>query len=64
MSTDHVPSERVRSILDELIRNRQQLERDRSDAGLLEANRLGIVYWQLQLSRSLAAELEAPGAAA
>jgi hypothetical protein len=62
--TDHVSSERVRSILDELIRNRQQLERDGSDAGLLEANRLGIVYWQLQLSRALAAELEAPEAAA
>ena len=51
-----IPSEEVRSILDDLIRQRQRMQFDAADAGLLEANRLGIVYWQLQLARALSAE--------
>jgi len=50
-----VPKEaRIRGILDDLIRQRQALEHADADDGLRHANRLGIVYWQWQLSRVLA----------
>jgi hypothetical protein len=52
MSDDHATADRARSILSDLIRQRQSMRDAAADAGLLEANRLGIVYWQLQLSRA------------
>lgn len=48
--------EEIRAVLDDLIAQRRRLERAHDDEGLLEANRLGIVYWQLQLRRCLAEE--------
>ena len=45
----------MRAILDDLIRQRRRMTAS-SDPGLREANRLGIVYWQWQLSRARAAE--------
>ena len=47
---------RIRAILDDLIRQRGRIEHSRADEGLLQANRLSIVYWQWQLSRELAAQ--------
>ena len=47
---------RIRSILDDLIRQRRRMQATQTDRGLLEANRLGIVYWQWQLSRCAGAE--------
>ena len=46
---------RIHEILDELVRQRQSLRlREREDRdGLLEANRLSIVYWQAELGRAL-----------
>jgi hypothetical protein len=44
--------ERARAILDHLIRQRQSMRSAPVDEGLLEANRLGIVYWQWQLERA------------
>jgi len=43
--------ERGRAILDDLIRQRRMLARSATEPGLLEANRLAIVYWQRQLAR-------------
>jgi hypothetical protein len=48
-------AERARSILNDLIRQRQGMRDAGADDGLLEANRLGIVYWQWQLARALGA---------
>jgi hypothetical protein len=54
MSSDTViSSDHIRSILDDLIKQRREMRAASADQGLLEANRLGIVYWQWQLSRSL-----------
>jgi hypothetical protein len=53
MSGDRETAERARLILNELIRQRQGMRDNRVDEGLLEANRLGIVYWQWQLARAL-----------
>jgi hypothetical protein len=55
MSGDRATAERARSILGDLIRQRQGMRASAADAGLLEANRLGIVYWQWQLNRALGA---------
>jgi hypothetical protein len=52
--------EDARRILSDLIRHRQHLTAEGGDAGLLEANRLGIVYWQLQLARAIATERAEP----
>jgi len=52
MSRDPATAERAHSILRELIRQRQGMRDAGVDEGLLEANRLGIVYWQLQLTRA------------
>jgi hypothetical protein len=59
------PADQTRAILNDLVRQRRLMQRGPADAGLLEANRLAIVYWQRQLSRSRAAEQEgAPQTAA
>ena len=50
-SQDASAAEKARSVLDDLIRQRQRM-RAEADAGTLEANRLGIVYWQWQLTRA------------
>jgi hypothetical protein len=50
--------ERARAILDDLIRQRQRMRDARVEEGLLEANRLGIVYWQGQVARASADERE------
>ena len=47
---------RIRAILDDLIRQRQRMRSTETEGGLLEANRLSIVYWQWQLSQCLADE--------
>ena len=50
-------SERIREILDNLVRHRQSLRRDQEhDRLLLQANRLGIVYWQGRLAQALLEE--------
>jgi hypothetical protein len=46
----------IRLILADLVHQRQRLRGAESDASLLEANRLSIVYWQSELSRALLAE--------
>jgi hypothetical protein len=53
MNGDPETAERARLILNELIRQRQRMRDDGVDEGLLEANRLGIVYWQWQLTCAL-----------
>jgi hypothetical protein len=53
MNGDPAAAERARSILNDLIRQRQSMRAADVDQGLLEANRLGIVYWQWQLTRAL-----------
>jgi hypothetical protein len=63
MSGDPAGVERARTILDDLIRQRQQMRAAEVDEGLVEANRLGIVYWQLQLARASAAGRQKSAAA-
>lgn len=47
----------IRRTLDELVLQRQRLRGSANgDAGLLEANRRSIAYWQTELSRALLAE--------
>ncbi len=55
MNADPATAERVRSILNDLVRQRQGMRDAGVDVDLLEANRLGIVYWQWQLTRALGA---------
>ena len=55
MNGDPATIERARSILGDLIRQRQGMRAEAADESLLEANRLGIVYWQRQLNRALTA---------
>ncbi|HZS23725.1 MAG TPA: hypothetical protein VFA30_01945 [Gaiellaceae bacterium] len=62
MMVDGTAAERARSILDDLIRQRRRLEASGSETSLLAANRLGIVYWRLQLDRALADERRASAA--
>ena len=58
------PVDRARAILNDLVHQRELMQRDTADVGLLEANRLAIIYWQRQLPRLLAAERQcAPQAA-
>ncbi len=64
MSGDTAGVERARTILDDLIRQRQGMRNARVEEGLLEANRLGIVYWQWQLARAFADAREKSEAAA
>jgi len=42
----------IRAILDDLVRQRRRLRSTAAEAGLLEANRLAIVYWQRELVRT------------
>ena len=53
MNGDPAMVERARSIIGDLIQQRQSMRAGAADEGLLEANRLGIVYWQWQLNRAL-----------
>lgn len=46
----------ARTILNDLIRQRQRMRDTEPNPSLLEANRLAIVYWQWQLTRALDAE--------
>jgi hypothetical protein len=64
MNSDPASVERARAILGDLIRQRQGMRAVDADDGLLEANRLGIVYWQWQLNRALAVEPHKSRAAA
>ena len=48
-------TDEIRAILDDLIRQRRRMTAS-DDPGLREANRLGIVYWQRQLSLARTAE--------
>jgi hypothetical protein len=64
MSADSTDPQLARKILDDLIQQRRQMQADGLDDGLLEANRLGIVYWQLQLARASAQARRKSGAAA
>src|SRR5262249_25018527 len=48
--------DRIREILNDLVHQRQRLRSSPGEAGLLEANRRSIVYWQTELSRALLAE--------
>ena len=43
--------DRIRVVLDSLVRERQELRRRGTDQPALEANRVGIIYWQQELSR-------------
>jgi hypothetical protein len=51
-----IGSDEARAVLNDLIRQRERASFDQPDSEFLEANRLGIVYWQLQLARALSAE--------
>lgn len=51
MSRSELVEVSARSVLDDLIRQRRRLRFESADPGLLEANRLAIVYWQLQVAR-------------
>jgi hypothetical protein len=55
---DTTRSQRIREILDDLIRQRQSLRVGGTggDPCLLEANRRSIVYWQTELAQALVAE--------
>ncbi|HZR95220.1 MAG TPA: hypothetical protein VFA56_05970 [Gaiellaceae bacterium] len=64
MSDERLEPDRIRAILDDLIRQRRRLESGGAEEGLLEANRLGIVYWQWQLTRASSADRGRAGAAA
>ena len=64
MNGDSATAERARSILADLIRQRQGMRTSVADEGLLEANRLGIVYWQWQLNRALGSASDKSKAAA
>jgi hypothetical protein len=63
MTRESAEVERARAILEHLIRQRQSLRSAPVDESLLEANRLGIVYWQLQLARASDTASEKPTAA-
>jgi hypothetical protein len=54
--TDPVSTDAARAILNDLIRQRQQLQGTDCDRGLLEANRLAILFWQQELRRAIAAK--------
>jgi hypothetical protein len=42
--------DRIRVVLDSLVRERQGLRRRGSDRAALEANTIGIIYWQRELA--------------
>jgi hypothetical protein len=43
--------DRIRVVLDSLVRERRELRRRGTDRAALEANAIGIMYWQQQLSK-------------
>ena len=45
--------DRIRGVLNSLVRERQELRRRGTDRATLEANRIAIVYWQQELSKRL-----------
>jgi hypothetical protein len=54
---DAARTDRIREILEDLIRQRQSLRSgDEAERGLLEANRRSIVYWQGELAQALVGE--------
>lgn len=59
-----VSADAARSILNDLIRQRQRMRDTEPNPSLLEANRLAIVYWQWQLTRALEAQPVQPAAVA
>jgi hypothetical protein len=59
-----VSADAARSILNDLIRQRQRMRETEPNSSLLEANRLAIVYWQWQLTRALDARSAGPAAVA
>lgn len=63
MSEAPAGAERARTILEDLIRQRKGLRAAGVEEELLEANRLGIVYWQLQLAHAFADARETTEAA-
>jgi len=63
MSGDPATVARAHSILNDLIRQRQGMRHGSVDTSLLEANRLAIVYWQLQLARASGAAGQRSGRA-
>jgi hypothetical protein len=48
-STTAPSADRIQAILDQLTFQRRAMKRTNTEAGLLEANRLAILYWQWQL---------------
>jgi hypothetical protein len=54
--TDPVSTDTARAILNDLIRQRQQMQGTECDRSLLEANRLAIVFWQQELRRAIEAK--------
>ena len=53
--TDPVSTDAARTILSDLIRQRQRMQGTDCDKDLLEANRLAIVFWQQELRRAIKA---------
>jgi len=53
VSSTAVREERIRAILDDLIRQRRRIEHSPADEGLRQANRLSIVYWSWQLRQAV-----------
>jgi hypothetical protein len=51
-----VASGEIRRIIDHLVQERQQLRATGGESAALNANRLALAYWQLELSRTLARE--------
>ena len=43
--------DRIRMVLASLVRERRDLRRRGGDRAALEANRMGIIYWQRELSK-------------
>lgn len=56
-----LPFELLQQVLESLVRERQQLRLAGVSDERLEANRLAIVNWQLELTRALAAGLRPSG---
>lgn len=54
--TDPVSTDAARAILNDLIRQRQRMQGTDCDRGLLEANKLAIVFWQQELRRAIDAK--------
>jgi hypothetical protein len=62
MSSEPDAAEKAREILADLIQQRKGMRAAGVDESLLEANRLGIVYWQWQLNLALRAPHDAEAA--